>query len=91
MHLNDLREQECGIRLQKLGHEVGVTTGRTRRCGWLDMVVLEYSTLINGYTSLNLTKLDVLDTFEEVKIGLRLGVTYDLIAVCFYLGEWGKF
>lgn len=58
---------ELGDKLQQVGHEVGVTTGRKRRCGWLDLVVLKYSTWINGYTHLNLTKLDVLDTFKEIK------------------------
>ncbi|ANZ77749.1 BA75_04711T0 [Komagataella pastoris] len=61
---------EDGEKLQTIGCEYGVTTGRKRRCGWLDLVVLKYSTLINGYTSLNITKLDVLDTFKEIKIGV---------------------
>ncbi|MCJ1336889.1 hypothetical protein MMC09_002167 [Bachmanniomyces sp. S44760] len=59
---------ETGSRLQTLGHEYGVTTGRTRRCGWLDLVVLKYSTAINHYTSLNLTKLDILDTFPTIRV-----------------------
>jgi len=59
---------EVGETLQKVGHEVGVTTGRKRRCGWLDLVVLKHSHACNDYTSLNLTKLDVLDDFEELKI-----------------------
>lgn len=59
---------EVGEKLQSVGFEVGVTTGRKRRCGWLDLVVMRYSCMINGYTSLNVTKLDVLDTFPEIKI-----------------------
>ncbi|KAJ4987293.1 adenylosuccinate synthetase [Stagonosporopsis vannaccii] len=59
---------EVGEKLQKIGHEVGVTTGRKRRCGWLDLVVLKHSHACNDYTSLNLTKLDVLDDFDELKI-----------------------
>ncbi|KAF1923599.1 adenylosuccinate synthetase [Didymella exigua CBS 183.55] len=59
---------ELGEKLQKVGHEVGVTTGRKRRCGWLDLVVLKHSHACNDYTTLNLTKLDVLDDFEELKI-----------------------
>eukprot|EP00128_Syssomonas_multiformis_P001602 Colp12_sorted_trinity150504_noHs@23285 len=59
-----------GEALQTIGAEFGVTTGRKRRCGWLDMVVLQYSHMINGYTSIMLTKLDVLDTFDEIKIGV---------------------
>ncbi|CAG8533074.1 14983_t:CDS:10 [Dentiscutata heterogama] len=62
--LND----EKGEYLQRVGAEIGATTGRKRRCGWLDLVVLKYSTLINGYTSLNLTKLDVLDNLNEIKV-----------------------
>lgn len=61
---------EDGEKLQTIGAEYGVTTGRKRRCGWLDLVVLKYSCLINGYTSLNITKLDVLDSFKEIKIGV---------------------
>ncbi|KAK9703323.1 Adenylosuccinate synthase [Basidiobolus ranarum] len=59
---------EDGERLQSIGAEVGVTTGRKRRCGWLDLVVLKYSHMINGYSSINITKLDVLDTFPEIKV-----------------------
>ncbi|KAJ4332889.1 Adenylosuccinate synthase [Didymella glomerata] len=59
---------EVGEKLQKVGHEVGVTTGRKRRCGWLDLVVMKHSHACNDYTTLNLTKLDVLDDFEELKI-----------------------
>lgn len=61
---------EIGERLQKIGKEFGVTTGRKRRCGWFDVVVARYSNMINGFTSIALTKLDILDTFEEVKIGV---------------------
>jgi len=43
--------QEVGEYLQQVGHEYGVTTGRKRRCGWLDVVVLKYSHMINGYTA----------------------------------------
>lgn len=57
-----------GETLQEVGAEFGVVTGRRRRCGWLDLVVMKYSTMINGYTALNLTKLDVLDGFEEIKV-----------------------
>jgi len=61
---------EIGAHLQKVGAEVGVTTGRKRRCGWLDVVVLKYSNNINGYSGINITKLDVLDKLSEVKIGV---------------------
>ncbi|MCE5269786.1 adenylosuccinate synthase [bacterium] len=56
---------EC---LRELGHEYGATTGRPRRCGWFDAVVTRYSQRINGLTELAVTKLDVLDTLEELKI-----------------------
>jgi adenylosuccinate synthase len=57
-----------GEHLQEVGAEWGVTTGRRRRCGWLDLVVMRYSCLVNGYTKLNLTKLDVLDGLGEIKV-----------------------
>jgi adenylosuccinate synthase len=55
---------EVGKSLQKLGGEVGVSTGRTRRCGWLDLVVLKYSCAINDYDSLNLDRVEVM--YDEV-------------------------
>ncbi len=57
-----------GERLRELGAEYGATTGRPRRCGWFDAVVTRYSQRINGLTGLVVTKLDVLDTLEEIKI-----------------------
>ena len=47
-----------------------MTTGRKRRCGWFDAVIARYSSMINGYTSIALTKLDILDTFETIQIGI---------------------
>mmetsp|Transcript_5282 Transcript_5282/g.11488 ORF Transcript_5282/g.11488 Transcript_5282/m.11488 type:complete len:582 (-) Transcript_5282:161-1906(-) len=58
-----------GNHLGTVGAEYGTTTGRARRCGWLDIPQMRFSTLINGFTSVNLTKLDVLTGLEEVKIG----------------------
>lgn len=63
--LNDIGEY-----LQTVGFEVGVTTGRKRRCGWLDLVVVKYSHMINGYTSLNLTKLDILDQLPKIQVAV---------------------
>jgi adenylosuccinate synthase len=57
-----------GERLRKIGGEFGATTGRPRRCGWLDMVSLKYSAQINGISEIALTKLDVLDEFDEIAI-----------------------
>lgn len=63
-----------GDLLRFAGQEFGTTTGRPRRCGWLDIVALKYSCQINGFSSLNLTKLDVLSDLEEI----QLGVSYKL-------------
>ena len=59
---------ELGERLREIGGEYGATTGRPRRCGWFDAVVVRYAALVNGLTGLALTKLDVLDEFEEIRI-----------------------
>lgn len=59
---------EVGKDIQNRGREFGATTGRPRRCGWLDIPLLRYSHMINDYTSINITKLDILDPLEEVKI-----------------------
>jgi len=67
---SELKNEE-GEHIRKVGHEYGTTTGRPRRCGWLDIVVLRYSCLINGYTCLNLTKLDVLSGMSTVKIAVE--------------------
>ncbi|KAF8776293.1 hypothetical protein HU200_003699 [Digitaria exilis] len=61
---------EEGDRLRKAGAEFGTTTGRPRRCGWLDIVALKYCCQINGFSSLNLTKLDVLSGMSEIKVGV---------------------
>jgi adenylosuccinate synthase len=62
-----LHEGSVGWHLSVVGAEVGTTTGRPRRCGWLDIPQMKYSALINGFTSINLTKLDVLTGLSEVK------------------------
>jgi adenylosuccinate synthase len=59
---------EDGINLQKIGGEIGVSTGRTRRCGWYDAVVARYSARVNGLTEFFLTKLDVLDHWERIPV-----------------------
>jgi len=61
-------DEELGERTRKLGNEYGATTGRPRRCGWFDAVVVRYASRINGLTDLAVTKLDVLDTFEKVAL-----------------------
>jgi len=57
-------------RLRALGDEFGATTGRPRRCGWFDAVVVRYAVRVNGLTGLAVTKLDVLDTFPEIPVGV---------------------
>lgn len=57
-----------GESLRKIGKEYGATTGRPRRCGFLDLVVLKHTCWLNGVTDLAVTKLDVLDRFEEIKV-----------------------
>ncbi|XP_019874950.1 adenylosuccinate synthetase [Aethina tumida] len=59
-----------GELMQTRGGEIGVTTKRKRRCGWLDLVLLQYTNMINGYTALCLTKLDILDTLPELKLAV---------------------
>ncbi len=61
-------DNDTGEQLRKLGNEFGATTGRPRRCGWMDMVALQYACMLNGVTQLVMTKADVLDTFDELKI-----------------------
>ena len=68
-------DDEPGVMLQEIGREFGATTGRPRRCGWFDGVAISYASWINGFTGIAVTKLDVLDSFEEIKLctGYRLG------------------
>jgi len=61
-------KDEIGNKLGEIGAEFGATTGRERRCGWLDLVALKYSVMINGITEIVLTKLDVLDSFAEIGV-----------------------
>jgi adenylosuccinate synthase len=66
---------ELGESIRQRGGEFGATTGRPRRCGWLDMVALRYSATINGFTGIGLTKLDILDGMDKVMI--CVGYKYD--------------
>jgi len=59
---------EVGEELRKLGSEFGATTGRPRRCGWIDLVALKFACMINGVTQIVMTKADVLDTFESLSV-----------------------
>lgn len=70
---------EIGTKLQTVGKEFGATTGRPRRCGWFDAVAADYSCWINGFTSIALTKLDILDSFEKLKICVAYKVNGEII------------
>ncbi|MDD2792642.1 MAG: adenylosuccinate synthase [Sediminibacterium sp.] len=61
-------EDETGEELRKIGNEFGATTGRPRRCGWIDLVALKYTCMINGVTQIVMTKADVLDAFKDLKV-----------------------
>ena len=63
-----------GKRLHDLGHEFGATTGRPRRCGWLDLVALKYAVILNGVTQLIMTKADVLSGFGTIKLAVAYKV-----------------
>jgi len=61
-------DNELGMTLQRRGHEIGASTGRPRRCGWFDAVAVRHAVRVNGISSLAVTKIDVLDRQEEVKV-----------------------
>ncbi|MBT5978149.1 MAG: adenylosuccinate synthase [Flavobacteriales bacterium] len=65
---------ETGQKLRDVGHEYGATTGRPRRCGWLDMVALKYAVMLNGVTKLIMTKADVLNDFEQIKVATSYAI-----------------
>jgi adenylosuccinate synthase len=68
-------EDEIGQLIRERGHEYGVSTGRPRRCGWFDAFATRYAAEINGFDTVALTKLDILDTLDQIKVctGYRLG------------------
>ena len=57
-----------GEKLQRIGKEFGATTGRPRRCGWFDIPLANYSIMINGFNEITITKLDILDHFDEIEV-----------------------
>ena len=61
-------ENEVGEELRKIGNEFGATTGRPRRCGWIDLVALKFACMVNGVTKIIMTKADVLDSFKELEV-----------------------
>jgi len=70
---------ELGLYLRDVGHEYGATTGRERRCGWLDLVALRYAVRLNGMTGLVITKLDVLNDLSEVKVATAYRFEGDIL------------
>ena len=61
-------ENATGEELRRIGNEFGATTGRPRRCGWIDLVALQFACMINGVTKIVMTKADVLDAFKELQV-----------------------
>ena len=75
-------KNEIGKRIGEIGGEIGATTGRTRRCGWLDLKVLKKSIRLNNLSGIALTKIDVLDNFDEVCICVNYGaINYETFEV----------
>ncbi len=70
---------ETAEKLRSIGGEYGATTGRPRRCGWFDAVAADFSCWINGFTALALTKLDILDSFEKIKVCTAYSVNGEII------------
>jgi adenylosuccinate synthase len=68
------QNNDTGNTMRKIGQEFGATTGRPRRCGWLDLVALKYSIMINGVTQLYMTKADVLSDFDFIKVAVKYKV-----------------
>lgn len=62
------QDNEIGATIAKVGHEYGTTTGRLRRCGWFDSLIAKYGVLVSGLTSMAITKIDIFDDFDEIKV-----------------------
>ena len=71
-------DNEVGQKIREIGNEFGATTGRSRRCGWLDLPLLKYSCMINGVTELHMMKADVLSDFDEIKVATGYVVDGDM-------------
>ena len=80
--------EETGERLRQVGHEYGVTTGRPRRCGWLDAVILRYAAQVNGLTEIALTKLDILSGLPTLQIAVAYEVDGERLE--HFPAEWGN-
>lgn len=73
------QNNNIGSQLQKEGNEFGATTGRPRDCGWLDLLALNYAIMINGVTKLILTKVDVLNSFNIIKVAVAYKINNEII------------
>jgi len=73
-------ENEVGEKLRKLGNEFGSTTGRPRRCGWIDLVALKYACMINGVDEIIVTKADVLDDMESVSACIEYAINGNTVS-----------
>jgi adenylosuccinate synthase len=72
-------DNETGAKIRKIGNEYGATTGRERRCGWIDIPALKYAIMINGVTELSMMKGDVLDSFETIKVCTHYKINNEVI------------
>lgn len=86
-------DDETGAKIREIGHEFGVTTGRPRRTGWFDAVTMKYAVLVGGLTSIAITKADVFDTFDEIKVctaykDKRDGKIYDYYPTDIYMHKY---
>ncbi|HHV79151.1 MAG TPA: adenylosuccinate synthase [Firmicutes bacterium] len=89
--LTELKD-ETGVFIRERGHEYGATTGRPRRVGWLDLVIVKYASRVNGLTSLALTKLDTLAGLETVKVCIAYKKGSERLSdISFNLGEYGEY
>ncbi len=70
---------ETGAKIRKIGNEYGATTGRERRCGWIDIPALKYAIMINGVTELSMMKGDVLDSFETIKVCTHYKINNEVV------------
>ena len=81
---------ETGDRIRELGHEYGTTTGRPRRCGWLDLVTLKYAKRVNGLTALSVNHLDTIGNFDKIKETLAAKENKDANEMDFSYLEIGR-
>ena len=79
-----------GEKLQSIGNEYGATTGRVRRCGWLDLVVLKYAKRINDFKTIFLTKLDVLDSFQTIPVAVSYRIGGEVVTDFSFDGRLGE-